>query len=79
MNCGTRFQLWSTFALSSSRPLLWTFVLCISGDLIGDFNLGSTIVLIFEAPRKFRFRAREAQKVRYGQGIGLCPKRGVNK
>ena len=48
------------------------------GQLIGDFNLGSTVVLIFEAPKKFKFSVYEGQKVRYGQGIGLCHKRRKN-
>ena len=58
---------------------MWTFdlhlILILTGQLIGEFNLGSTIVLIFEAPKKFKFSVREGRKVRYGQGIGLCRKR----
>jgi len=40
------------------------------GDLFGDFNLGSTIVLLFEAPDTFEFAIRPGQRVKYGQGIG---------
>jgi len=40
------------------------------GELFGDFNLGSTIVLLFEAPDTFEFAIRPGQRVRYGQGIG---------
>jgi len=37
---------------------------------MGGFCLGSTIVLIFEAPRDFRFQITEGQKVRVGQELG---------
>jgi len=40
------------------------------GELFGDFNLGSTIVLLFEAPDSFEFAIRPGQRVKYGQGIG---------
>ncbi|THH27957.1 hypothetical protein EUX98_g6225 [Antrodiella citrinella] len=37
---------------------------------MGGFCLGSTIVLIFEAPRDFQFQITEGQKVRVGQELG---------
>ena len=40
------------------------------GQLVGDFNLGSTIVLLFEAPDNFRFSVTPGQQLKYGQGIG---------
>ena len=40
------------------------------GEDIGYFNLGSTIVLIFEAPGNFRLNLTPQQKVKVGQGIG---------
>ncbi|XP_076108197.1 phosphatidylserine decarboxylase proenzyme, mitochondrial-like isoform X1 [Mytilus galloprovincialis] len=41
------------------------------GDMFGEFNLGSTIVLIFEAPRNFEFKVQTGQKVSYGQPLGF--------
>ncbi|KAK4056992.1 phosphatidylserine decarboxylase 1 [Microbotryomycetes sp. JL221] len=41
-----------------------------SGDEIGGFWLGSTIVLVFEAPEKFEFKIQTGQKVRVGQALG---------
>ena len=42
------------------------------GEYFGEFNLGSTIVLIFEAPEDFKFNlGGEGSKVRVGQAITL--------
>jgi len=43
------------------------------GDYFGEFNLGSTIVLIFEAPENFQFSLQPDQTIRVGQSI-LEPK-----
>ncbi|VDD79429.1 unnamed protein product [Mesocestoides corti] len=40
------------------------------GELFGEFNFGSTIVLIFEAPEEFEFSVRQADRVRVGQPLG---------
>ncbi|XP_070618535.1 phosphatidylserine decarboxylase proenzyme, mitochondrial isoform X3 [Erythrolamprus reginae] len=40
------------------------------GDHLGEFNLGSTIVLIFEAPKDFNFYLQPGQKIRFGEALG---------
>jgi phosphatidylserine decarboxylase len=39
------------------------------GELFGEFRMGSTIVLLFEAPRGFNFSAELGQKIKVGQGL----------
>ncbi|KAE8634519.1 hypothetical protein XENTR_v10002335 [Xenopus tropicalis] len=40
------------------------------GDQLGEFNLGSTIVLIFEAPKDFNFNLKPGQKIHFGEAVG---------
>ena len=40
------------------------------GERVGNFSLGSTIVLIFEAPENFRFLIGPGQTVKFGQPLG---------
>lgn len=40
------------------------------GQLIGEFRMGSTLVLIFEAPADFSFSVLPGDKVKMGQRLG---------
>lgn len=40
------------------------------GQEVGGFKLGSTVVLVFEAPANYRFNLHEGQKVKMGQSLG---------
>ncbi|XP_032802825.1 phosphatidylserine decarboxylase proenzyme, mitochondrial-like isoform X3 [Petromyzon marinus] len=40
------------------------------GEHLGEFNLGSTVVLIFEAPADFSFNLNAGQKIRFGEALG---------
>ncbi|KRZ16419.1 Succinate dehydrogenase [ubiquinone] flavoprotein subunit, mitochondrial [Trichinella zimbabwensis] len=40
------------------------------GRKMGDFRLGSSVVLIFEAPADFQFSVSSGQRIKYGQMLG---------
>ena len=40
------------------------------GESFGEFNLGSTIVLIFEAPENFKFNVKKSDSVFFGNRMG---------
>lgn len=41
------------------------------GEELGFFNMGSTVVLIFEAPEHFEFLVNEGDKIVLGQKLGM--------
>ncbi|XP_049820254.1 phosphatidylserine decarboxylase proenzyme, mitochondrial isoform X2 [Aethina tumida] len=45
------------------------------GDPVGEFRMGSTIVLIFEAPINFDFSVVSGQRVKLGQSLGCLGQR----
>lgn len=40
------------------------------GELLGQFNMGSTVVMIFEAPTNFKFNLKTGQTIQLGEPIG---------
>ncbi|XP_076434682.1 phosphatidylserine decarboxylase proenzyme, mitochondrial-like [Babylonia areolata] len=40
------------------------------GSMFGEFNLGSTLVLVFEAPQGFQFKIKQGQRIKCGEPIG---------
>lgn len=42
----------------------------LKGQEMGGFNLGSTVVLVFEAPKSFNFNVKKGQHVKVGEALG---------
>ena len=53
----------SASAVLSGQPLR-------PAEEMGGFKLGSTIVLVFEAPERFEFSVKAGEKIKVGQALG---------
>lgn len=40
------------------------------GQEVGEFRMGSTVVLLFEAPKEFTFDVNVGQTIQMGQALG---------
>lgn len=49
------------------------------GQMFGEFRMGSTIVLLFEAPKDFQCSMKVGQTVKVGQGLTTCNATGEEK
>lgn len=61
-------------AYNSRDKCLGTTVSLTKGDAFGEFRMGSTIVLVFEAPVNFNFRIAPGHRVRMGECLGYLAK-----
>ena len=48
-------------------------VLSTRGDEMAQFQLGSTVVLVFEAPAEFEFQIPVSSRIQMGQVLGRIP------
>ncbi|KAL3278267.1 hypothetical protein HHI36_013602 [Cryptolaemus montrouzieri] len=49
------------------------------GDIIGEFRMGSTIVLVFQAPPNFNFTVAPGTSIKMGQSLGCVTEKFVDR
>lgn len=67
---------WSNPAYS--KDICFNRMRSAKGELFGEFRLGSTIVLLFEAPRDFQFCLQVGQSIKVGQALSVCPEHEID-
>lgn len=69
-----RFEFEKKIDENEEFPQFQKGLLVEKGIELGRFNMGSTVVMLFEAPSNFEFKVKEGQKVKYGDIVGLYQK-----
>ena len=60
-----------TSKLSIDFPVTHEGLLARKGCELGRFNMGSTVVMLFEAGENFEFTVKAGDKVKYGDVVGI--------
>lgn len=66
---GTKPNTCYEASYESASPFYKGFPLTV-GEEVGGFRLGSTVVLVFEAPENFQFKVNRGNQVKMGQALG---------
>lgn len=61
-----------------SKKLYPSGVELAAGENVGGFRLGSTVVLVFDAPKEYEFVVAPGDEVRFGRLLGMCRSSDAN-